>query len=383
MPITAGIRAFAAACSLALAYTPAASADVKGFNAAMKKGDIQTAAIEAASTWTTWDKADPDTALLAREFGFVSLLAGKNAEAEMFGKFLVEEGATLKTPDDQPQTSAVLYRAGQFRQKPNSDNREALMAALTTRASSPGIDMTSVVAWEALFGAAWSAGNWDNAIQDATQAAEFMKRDEKGVLARRRSAELFVAAARFLRDRNKATTIRYGSYNALADVHDAIARDIDAVSPGAAKQLWPLKWRANAWVNSAESYIRSGYEQTGSLINTNVKSRDLVDPRTSQLPPDESGLPLCDGKFEGKSLQYPGSKEYKGLVGSVIARLETDVTGKVIKTEVLAAVPSDAFAASVVATTNTWRLVPAKGVDRSTCRLNTRDRTFSVTFTIG
>ena len=47
-----------------------AVADIKAFNAAVKAGDYKTAAAEAKSTWAAFDKTSPDTASVAREFGF-------------------------------------------------------------------------------------------------------------------------------------------------------------------------------------------------------------------------------------------------------------------------------------------------------------------------
>src|SRR6185503_11214122 len=92
------VRYFAIAASLALFAFPA-FADMKAFNAAVKAGDYKTAAAEAKATWPTWNKSDPDTATVAREFGFVSYVAGDFAAAREYGAFLKEQGATLSKPD--------------------------------------------------------------------------------------------------------------------------------------------------------------------------------------------------------------------------------------------------------------------------------------------
>jgi hypothetical protein len=91
-----------------------AFADVKAYNAAVKAGDYKTAAAEAETIWQTWDKQSPDTALMAREFGFAALVSGRNDLAQTFGAFLVQQGKLLHTPDDQPATSAVLKAVADF-----------------------------------------------------------------------------------------------------------------------------------------------------------------------------------------------------------------------------------------------------------------------------
>ena len=65
------IRVGLASWFLAL-LTGAAFADIGAFNAAVKAGDYKTAASEAKVIWAGWNHADPDTAVVAREFGFAS-----------------------------------------------------------------------------------------------------------------------------------------------------------------------------------------------------------------------------------------------------------------------------------------------------------------------
>src|SRR5262245_40175476 len=100
-------KGLAALAVTAILAAPA-FADIKAYNAAVKAGDYKTAAAEAEAIWKTWDKTSADTALMAREFGFSALVSGRNDLAQSFGNFLVQQGKTLPTPDDQPATSAVL-----------------------------------------------------------------------------------------------------------------------------------------------------------------------------------------------------------------------------------------------------------------------------------
>ncbi len=360
----------------------AAFADIKAYNAAVKAGDYKAAATEAAAIWPDWDRTKQDTAVLAREFGFASLVAGRYDLAVQLGRFLVEQGAQLPFPDDQPLISAVLYRAADYKAGKSDEKLKALRDALMARVASPGVDMTSVISWEALYTGALSAG-WQQAASDANAAAAFYAR-EKSVLPRQRSAQIFSASASFVGGRNRSTAGKNDYYDAMADVHDAIVADIEAATPGGKVQLWPLKWKAEAWALAMQAYLASTYQQVGSNIDTSLDARGLAQPKYAQVAEDPilAGLPFCDGKFEGKAMRYPVSKEFKGLVGSVIARMETAVDGKVTKVEIMAAVPGDGFASDVSQTLSTWAFKPAKGIDTSRCRLQSKNQYYKVIFRI-
>jgi TonB family protein len=383
--VKSGFRELGALVCAAAFLAPAAFADLKAYNAAVKAGDYKTAAIEAEATWKTWNTNDEQTALLAREFGFAALVSGRNDLARQFGEFLVEKGATLPTPDDQPAISAVLFRLADFKLKSGDGERRALREALLARSAAGAADMTSVLSWEALYVGDWNVADWESAVTDAAAAADFMKR-QKALQVRQREAEIVSASAAFLRGRGRVTKGRNDFYTAIADVHDAIVADINtAASPSTRSQLFEAKWKAEAWALAIASYLESSYTQIGSNISTALEPRPLVQPQLAQHPenPADAQRPLCEGKFDGRKLVYPSSKEYQGLVGSVIARMETDATGKVTNTEVLAAVPLKSFSDQVVRTMNTWTYKPAKDVDTTSCRLNSRNHNFRVIFRIG
>ncbi|NJM25950.1 MAG: hypothetical protein HC859_11175, partial [Bacteroidia bacterium] len=81
----------------------------------------------------------------------------------------------------------------------------------------------------------------------ASAAAEFLRR-EKSLINRQRNAEVTSAAASFLEGRVRVTRGRNDYYVAMADVHDAIAADLEALSPPSPRSpLWPAKWKAEAW----------------------------------------------------------------------------------------------------------------------------------------
>ncbi|HEX5005927.1 MAG TPA: TonB family protein [Hyphomonadaceae bacterium] len=382
MPLSALRRGLFAAAFAATLAGPAA-ADIKGFNTAVRAGDYKTAAAEAEGIWKSWNTGDPQTALMAREFGFAAFVSGRNDLALQFGEFLVDQGATLATPDDQPATSAVLRRVAGYKMTGGEPERQALRDALAARSNASGLDMTSVLAWEVLYVADWNQGDWTNVEVDALAAADFFKRAPENLQHRQRKAELTAAAAMFLQGRNRVTKGRNDYYDRMVDVHNAIVGDLnDAKSEGDRRLLWPLKWQAQAWSMAMWSYLTSSYEQVGSNISTKVQERPLAHPVRAQYPEDPASvhLPLCDGRFEGKKLSYPASKAYSGIVGGVIARMEVAANGKVTDVELLAAVPSESFGESVIKTLKTWTFKPDKGADTSKCRLNSRNRMYSVTF---
>lgn len=370
-------------CAMGL-LAPAALADVKAFNKAVKAGDYKAAASEAEATWKTWDTSDAQTALLAREFGFAALISGRNELARQFGDFLVQKGATLPTPDDQPEVSAVLFRLADFRLKNGDAERRALREALLARDSAAGADMTSVLAWQALYVGDWNARDLESAQSDAAAAAKFFKR-QKALLLLQRKAEVAQASAAFLQGRGRITRGRNNYYSAMADVHDAIVMDINAApTPAQRGSFFEVKWEAEAWALAIASYLTSSGQQIGSNISADLEPRRLLQPDHVQYPEDAAVAerPVCPGKFEGRKLFYPASKDFQGLVGSVIARIETDAAGKVTNTEVLAAVPLNSFSDQVVGTVNTWVYRPANGVDTASCRLKSRNHSFKVIFLI-
>jgi hypothetical protein len=233
--------------------------------------------------------------------------------------------------------------------------------------------MTSVLSWEVLYVADWNAADWASAKADADAAAAFLAR-EKSLLVYQRKAELQGASAFFVGGRSRNTQSRNDFYPAMADVHDRIVGDLNgANSESLRSQLWPLKWKAEAWAIAIESYTVSSYEQVGSNISTKLDARALQQPNSFQYPePASSRLPVCKGGFEGERLVYPESKRFEG-VGSMIARLETDQTGKVTAVEILAAVPDESFVSNLVNTMKSWVYRPAPGLEPGSCRLDFRN----------
>ena len=162
----------AVACAAGLAF--GASAGIPEFNDAMRRGDIQAASVEAVDTWESWDKTHPDTALMAREFGFVSMLAGNYEAARDFARFLADQGAHLPKPDDFPLTSAVLLWAAEYKLSGSAEMRDALAVSLRQRAEIEGVDLITAAGAEALYSGDWVTGDWERLIESAGLAVELM-----------------------------------------------------------------------------------------------------------------------------------------------------------------------------------------------------------------
>ncbi len=370
---------------LAVAGAPSALAGISEFNDAMRRGDVKAASAEAVEIWKTWDRTDRDTALMAREFGFVSMLAGDYEAARNFGQFLADEGSRLAVPDAHPLTSAVLLHAAAHRLEDEDATRAALLAALNARLAIEGVDLISANGAEILYNSDWQKGDWSALEESAPIAIELLGRGQAGLLPRLRRAELVAAAANFLNQRRNLNNSRNDTYGVMADVHDRIVADLDDDEYASIRsRLWPLKWEAEAWADAMAAYLTSDYSGIDTLIKRKLDPRPLVTPSADYFPedPELAPFPLCEGAYEGRRIRYPSNRAFAGVVGSVIVRLETDDKGEVIDSELLASIPLESFSEAVLKAVGTWRYEPAKDADLRTCRLQSSNRILRVTFLI-
>jgi hypothetical protein len=350
-----------------------AFADIKAFNAAIKAGDYKAAATEAKSTWASWDKSDPDTATVAREFGFAAYVAGDYATAREFGQFLKDNGSVLPTPDDQPVLSAVLLTAAEFRL--DSGKRQPLVDALKSREAIAGLDMQSALAAEALYHGDWASGKWGAADDSAALADRLLSRGGTQLIVRALEARATAAVAGFMSGRNKQDYARI--VTAHNDVVDALDKTLD---PRQRKSLIPLKFRLEAWASSVASYF-SATQQTGSLISKNVRPLELKSTERPLFDEAFTGPDSCEGDMNIGSLRYPLAAEFRGMVGTVIMRYDSDAQGRITKHEILAAVPVAQFAAEVDKAADSFQLKRAP-TDKPGCTLANASRIVRLLFYI-
>lgn len=330
------------AAALAVAGAGMAFADIKGFNAAVQAGDYRKAAVEAKTAWASWDRSDPDTATVAREFGFASYVAGDFAAAREYGIFLRDNGKTLAKPDDQPASSAVLLAAAEFRLGASEATRAALINALKAREAMPGIDNISVLASEAVYKQDWGKADWPKAVESAGLAWRLIGRAGPSLALRALDARSAAATADFFHGPDKQ------DYDSIVDAHDAVVDAIDAeLNPQKRLAFAPLKYQLEAWSMSMINYFDSG-QQTGTSIPIRVKARTLKTTAQPIFPDAAITGDQCetlDADFTG--LRYPQSAMYKNMVGTVIMKLTVNEQGRVSAFETLAAVPARHFAEAV------------------------------------
>jgi TonB family protein len=352
-------------------------ADIAAFNAAVKAGDYKAAAAETATIWPGFDKTSPDTAVAAREFGFANLVAGDYAAARDFGLFLRDHGPTLEKPDGQPAASAVLLALADYRLDAKTAHDE-LLAALQARAARPGLDNISLMATEVLYRGDWAAGAWSKAEKSADLAATLLDRGGPSVKVRADRARVTAAAAQFMASPSAQ------DIEVMETVFEAIADDIDKTTdPRNRAALGREMFQAFTWLNAIDTAISSYTQQTGSIIPTAVKRRQLKYPAQPVFPDDKDPLPVCAGEFDLDNFRYPASAEFRGMAGAVTMKFDTDDSGHVVKAEVLGSVPVDIFADALVKASPRFRWVPKQADIKGKCRLRRHNYIYTVVFQIG
>jgi TonB family protein len=368
------IAALVAAIAL---MAPAAFADIKAFNTAVQKGDYKTAAAEARTIWPGWNKADPDTATVAREFGFISYAAGDYAAARDYGQFLKDQGASLAKPDDQPETSAVLLAASEYQLAANAGTRKQLFDALTARAAEPGFDNISYLAAESLLARDLADGDWKRAEESARVAGRLTATGGAAFESEQWKYRMYAAAAHYLRNSSR------DAYQEIIGVHEGLVAAIDnAPSDAAAAKLAPIFWQARAWRSSMRSHIRSSYMQLNRRSQDEKQDLAVKHPsRPTVVPAETPENTPCPTKLDFKHPpKYPSSALFRGFVGTVIVKVDVDASGKPSNASTLAAIPQATFSDAVMKMIGEMTIKPDKGYDASGCSLERKDRFIEFAF---
>jgi TonB family protein len=353
---------------------------MRAFNAAVKAGDYKTAAAEAKTTWPSWNKTDPDTAIVAREFGFASYVAGDYAAARDYGQFLKDQGAGLAKPDDQPATSAVLLAASEYRLGVSTDTRARLYDALAARAAGAGFDNISFLAADNLMARDFDDAHWRDAENSARLASRIVASAGPAYEPQLWTYKMYAAVAAYLFSNSR------GSYRELIDVHEGLIDAIDkAPSDAAAARLAPIFWQAKAWRSSMHSHIRSSYTQLSHLSFDEKWDTDTRHPeRPSIIPPKTPDDTPCrtTNEFE-HPLKYPTSALFRGFVGTVIVKLDVDAQGKPSNVSTLAAIPQKTFGEAVLKMVGEMTVKPdKKKYDASRCTLARQNKFIEFKFTM-
>ena len=353
-------------CAGLLVVMPA-SAGIRAYNAAVNAGDYATAAAEAESIWSKFDKTLPETVATAREFAWTSMLADQPAKAQIYARWLVEEGANAPTPDDDPLMSKILLLWSELGKEPSRDQRAVLSTTLSSwsAANTSVPSRVAAVAAAQLYGKAWQAGSWKDAERDAKIAE---------TLAGRLGAEGFVIEQRAILDgaaANFMDTKKADGYMRIADGWEKLVARIGPPRPGKGLDLGnlePLYWRGMAWMTAMSAYFRVGNDRI-SASQAYMRQGDLIEARSKTiqgrcgaspcapvpLPPGQ--LPQCIGTWnQSPPLNYPSTARFKGMLGATILNLTVDDAGKVTDVKVLAAVPSETFPEPTMKAVRQWTL---------------------------
>ncbi|MDP1932386.1 MAG: energy transducer TonB [Gammaproteobacteria bacterium] len=356
-------------------------AGIPEFNAAMRVGDYQAAATETGSSWESYDKTRESAVTIVREFAFVNYLAGEFATAREFIGNLTNEQSALATRDDQPATTRLLEALINYRLDSSSENRQSLVHSVEARMTVDGVDNISLLAVEELYNDDWMQGRLSEVELTAALAVVLFDRTQGQTLSQKRRAQIVALAAEFMLRRD------YRQYNAFVDLHNEIVSDVDATSDISQREhLIPLKWVAHAWINSIWAYLESGYRQTGSNIDGRLRQGELARSFSSafyesNVDPTDTRT-LCEVRFSDGNLRYPVSTRYKGLVGSVIVKVDFDEDGRASNPIILAAIPDVTFSESVLGAVPGFRLRAVRGQHRNLCRMQRKDQVLPFLFLI-
>ena len=360
-------RRFRIITALALLASMAAPthADIRAFNAAVQSGDYRAAAAEADTTWATLDRTSADTAAIAREFAWVSMLAGNPSSALVYTRFLVEQGPSLPTPDPTPAISRVLHDWASLATASSVTSRARLMDALRVRAIVPGRDLISARAAHALAAEAWSASDWPQTEAAAILAVRFF--DELGAAQSpaRYHARRLQALSNFMR--TKSVDAYAALYDMAGELHDLIAVTPDAA---ARERLSTEYHEAVAWGDAVYGAISASRRP----LPARRFSTSAVHPSMAELlfpAPGDAALPRCRLTLArgAENPGFPFVSRFKDFSGEVIVALDVQPNGGFSNARILATAPAPDFAEATLDVVRSWRWRIDGAVQPPACRM--------------
>ncbi len=357
------VMALCAANGLLLA-APAA-ADIRQFNAAVMQQDFRTASIVAAETWPQLDKSSPDIAVVAREFGWVAMLADQPAAAQVYARFLREHGGALSKPDASPVVSLVLFEWSNLAAAPTRDVRTRLLSALQQRAGMSGKDLISIRAAQLLFARSWEADDWSMAAQAADIALRVTAEVGPEYDAVRYQMRRGRIAADFMRTRSADS---YNAmYNLAEEIYAAAAARPDPASRAAfAADFFDTAAWGDVIYGALGSDRRSIADRSGSVTRGHVSTSEMFYPA-----PGDAALPRCRINVDSTSRQpdYPGGPAARGL--NVVAAYAVTLApgGRFSGVRLLGSAPYGQHATALDEVLPYWRWELDRATPAGTCRV--------------
>lgn len=334
-----------------LVLTAPASADIRSFNAAVQSGDYRAAVLAANETWPGIDQTGPSAAGIAREFGWVAMLAGQPNVALVYSKFLVEQGAALAKPDASPAVSRVLYDWANLAVAPSLQTRQQLLASLQQRSAIAGRDLISARAAHALHAQAMADGDWVQAYDSALLAIRFIDELGAGSPPARYELRRGVAVSSYLRVKSPE------AYNALYDVANQLAEEVAATPPGPARDRFAAEYfAATAWGDVMYSALKPDVRRITPDRRANV--RQIAD--TLYPAPGDASQPRCIINLE-RPFRSPGfafETRFRDLGGEAVYALDLAADGTFTNARPLVSAPHSGFTAAMpgVIPTLRWKI---------------------------
>lgn len=345
-----GKQAAIALAALCVFAAPA-QADIRAFNAAVQSGDYRAAVLAANETWPGIDQTGPSAAGIAREFGWVAMLAGQPNVALVYSKFLVEQGAALAKPDASPAVSRVLYDWANLSVAPSLQARQQLLASLQQRSAIAGRDLISARAAHALHAQAMADGDWVQAYDSALLAIRFIDELGAGSPPARYELRRGVAVSSFLRVKSPE------AYNALYDVANQLADEVTAVPPGPARDRFAAEhYAAIAWGDVMYAALPAATRAV--TPDRRATARQIVD--TLYPAPGDASQPRCiinlDRPFRSPGFAF--EPRFRDLGGEAIYALDLAADGTFTNARSLVSAPHNGFTAAMpgVIPTLRWKV---------------------------
>jgi hypothetical protein len=356
----------AALCAvIGLLSAPPASADIREFNAAVMQQDFRAASIVAAETWPQLDKSSPEIAIVAREFGWVAMLADQPAAAQVYARFLREQGSFLPKPDPSPVVSRVLFEWSNLATAVSADGRARLLSVLQQRAGMAGKDLISIRAAQLLFARSWEVDDWTMAGQAADIALKVMAEVGPEYDPVRYQMRRGRIASDFMRTQSAV------SYNAMYDLAEEIYGAASArMDQASRQQLAPDFFDTTAWGDVMYAALRGERrgipDRSGAVTRGRASTNEMFFPAAG-----DPALPRCGVNVANSSRQpeYPGGSNAKGF--NVVAAYAMTLApgGRYSDARLLGAAPYGLFANALDKVLPYWRWELDGATPAGTCRM--------------
>jgi TonB family protein len=364
--VTATLRLWVvAAVLLAFGFgqTAPASADIRSFNTAAKAGDYKTAAAVAAETWPGLDKAQPDIAIIAREFAWAAMQAGDPKTAQVYSGFLVYTPPATAPPEYVHVVGRVLHAWAAFTAAPTRETRYALSSVLAERAAIHASDLISVRAAQALFQDDWIRGRWKEAAASGLTGVLLLRDYGKTLMDAGFQFEMGATAATFA-DRPRADAAN--QMRALSE--RVLAEALAASDPAMKGRLTHIYFNTNAWAHVAERMMMQEDRrfQPTPKSDTARRAQKLLTPT-----PGDPALPECAITREAstRTPRYPSGPQFSGWSGFATYRLTVAADGRFSEIRLMGAAPHSDFGAAVDRVIEDWRWTYRDSVRPPQCRM--------------